>query len=124
MFRDDQGHPTNHLGLQFQLSDFACEELTRDTIIGEDREIIVSTQELCQYLTAAEDKIRRQRQGTLLRHSISLGVKKRKRSETPPERTASDDEAKYAEREERAAKRMEDNDPDYENASGGSSLSN
>ncbi|KAF2802115.1 uncharacterized protein BDZ99DRAFT_492279 [Mytilinidion resinicola] len=111
-FRDDQGHPTNHPGLRLQLSDFACEELTQDAIRGEDREITVSSLELCQYIAVAEDKIRRQR--ALARHSILPGVKKRKRSETPPERMASDDEAKFAKQEERAAKRMADYDPDYE----------
>ena len=50
----------------------------------------------------------------LVKYSILPGVKKRKRSETPPERIASDDEARYAEQVERAAKRMADNDSDYE----------
>jgi hypothetical protein len=40
---------------------------------------------------------------------------KRKRSETPPEKITSDDEAKYVGLEERAAKRIADNDPDYDN---------
>ncbi|KAF2804425.1 uncharacterized protein BDZ99DRAFT_525633 [Mytilinidion resinicola] len=111
-FRDDKGNPTNHPGLRLQLSDFACEELTKDEFSGEGREIIISTQELCQYLAAAEDKVQGQR--VLVRHSILPGMKKRKRSETPPEKLASDDEAKYAEREERAAKRTADDDPDYE----------
>jgi hypothetical protein len=78
---------------------------------GGDQEILLSTQQLCQYLAAAEDMIRGQR--VLVRHSILPGVKKRKRSETPPERMASDDEAKYVKQEQRAAKRMEDDDPDY-----------
>ena len=83
-----------------------------DVIGGGDREILLSTQQLCQYLAAAEDKIRGQR--VLVKHSILPGVKKRKRSETPPERLASDDEAKYAGQELRAAKRMEKDDQDYE----------
>ena len=60
-----------------------------DAIRGGGREIRLSTQQLCQYLAAAEDKI--QGQGALVKHSILPGVKKRKRSETPPERMASDD---------------------------------
>ena len=48
-----------------------------------------------------------------MKHSILPGVKKRKRSESAPERMASDDEAKYVEQEERVAKRMTDNDLDY-----------
>ena len=75
----------------------------------------MSTQELCQYLTTAEDKIQGRR--ALVKHSILPGVKKRKRSETPPERMASDDEARHAGQEERAAKRIADDDPDYEDTS-------
>jgi hypothetical protein len=92
-----------------------------DAIGGGDREILLSTQQLCQYLAAAEDKIRGQR--ALVKHSILPGVKKRKRSETPPERLASDDEAEYAEQELRAAKRMEKDDQDYEHTSMRSSSS-
>jgi hypothetical protein len=87
-------------------------ELTKDVIRGEGQEITVSAQELCQYHAAAEDKIRRQR--ALVRHSILPGVKKRKRSKTPPEMIAPGDEAKYIEQEERVAKRMADGDPDYQ----------
>lgn len=87
-FRDDQGNPADYLGLRLQLSDFACEELTEDAIGGGGREILLSTQQLCQYLAAAEDEIQGQR--ALVKHSILPGVKKRKKSETPPERMASD----------------------------------
>ncbi|KAF2799726.1 hypothetical protein K505DRAFT_332307 [Melanomma pulvis-pyrius CBS 109.77] len=87
-FRDDQGNPTNHPGLRLQLSDFACEELTRDAIKDENPEITVSSQQLCEYIAAAEDKIRRQ--SMLIKHSILPGVKKRKRSESPPETIASE----------------------------------
>ncbi|KAF2007251.1 hypothetical protein P154DRAFT_614661 [Amniculicola lignicola CBS 123094] len=91
-FRDDQGTPTNHPGLRLQLSDFACEELTRGTIRGEGREIILSSQELCQYLATAEDKIGGH--GILVRHSILPGVKKRKRSRN----TAGEGNQAYSER--------------------------
>jgi hypothetical protein len=83
-FRDDEGNPSCHPGLRLQLSDFACEELSKEIMDIEGQEINVSTQQLCQYLNAAEDKIRKQR--TLVKHSIPLGVKKRKRSETPLEK--------------------------------------
>jgi hypothetical protein len=71
----------------------------------------LSTQQLCRYLAAAEDRTQGKR--TLVKHSILPGVKKRKRSESAPERMASDDEAKYVKQEERVAKRMADNDLDY-----------
>jgi len=47
-------------------------------------------------------------------HSLAPGLKKRKRSETPPDEIASSDEAIYAEQEERTAKRMLQEDSDYE----------
>lgn len=79
------------------------------------REIIVSTHELCNYLSAAEDKMCRER--SLVRHSIPAGVKKRKRSVTPPEVMVSGDEARYVKEEEREAKRAAGNGSDYENTS-------
>ncbi|KAF1346434.1 hypothetical protein EJ07DRAFT_185554 [Lizonia empirigonia] len=114
-FRDEQGNPTTHPGLRLQLSDFACEELTKDVVEEGRREIIVSTHELCNYLSAAEDKMCRER--SLVRHSIPAGVKKRKRSVTPPEVMVSGDEARYVKEEEREAKRAAGNDSDYENTS-------
>jgi hypothetical protein len=76
-----------------------------------DGEVFLSTQQLCRYLAAAEDKTQLKRM--LVKHSIFPGVKKRKRSEIPSERITSD-EAKYVEQKERAAKRIADNDLDYE----------
>ena len=77
--------------------------------------MIVSSEQLCQYLTAAESKV--QQTESLGKHSIGPGVKKRKRSPTPQEEITSSDEARYAEREERAVKHMADDDPDYEDTS-------
>ncbi|KAH8723921.1 hypothetical protein GQ44DRAFT_577396, partial [Phaeosphaeriaceae sp. PMI808] len=112
VFRDEQGNPTNHQGLQLCLSDFACEELTTDIIDSEERKIKVSTQDICHYLVIAEDKIRRQ--NTLIKHTVVPGVKKRKRLETPSEEITSSDEARYVKEEEREAKRMADGDLDFE----------
>ena len=50
---------------------------------------------------------------SLSKNSIAPGLRKRKRSETPPEEIAPRDEARYAKQEERAARRMDDDDPDY-----------
>ncbi|KAI9857472.1 MAG: hypothetical protein M1813_008222 [Trichoglossum hirsutum] len=111
-FRDDQGNSTDHPGLRLHLSEFACEELTQNVISARNGEVFLSTQQLCRYLAAAEDKTQGKR--TLVKHSIFPEVKKRKRSETPLERMASDDEAEYVKQEERAAKRIADNDLDYE----------
>ncbi|KAF2180844.1 hypothetical protein K469DRAFT_753181 [Zopfia rhizophila CBS 207.26] len=109
-FRDDQGVPTDHLGLQLHLSDFAYEDLAQDEIGDHGRELVASAQQLCQYLTAAETKV--QQVGSLGKHSMALRVKKRRRSETPPEQIISGDEARYVEQEKRAAKRIADDDRD------------
>ena len=50
-------------------------------------------------------------------HAIAPGLKKRKRSETPPDQITSSDEAGYIKQEERAVKRMAEDDSDYKDAS-------
>jgi hypothetical protein len=80
-----------------------------------DRELDISAQQLCEFLNAAEVKVRQK--GSLSRDLLPVGVKKRKRSETPSEEIASADEARYVEQEERATKRIAEGDSDYENIS-------
>ncbi|KAF2229878.1 hypothetical protein EV356DRAFT_561859 [Viridothelium virens] len=120
-FRDDEGNPINHPGVRLRLSDFACEELVQDEMGDEDTEICVSGIQLCQYLAAAESKVRREQ--SLIKHSFAHEVKKRKRSETPPEEFGSSDEARYIEQEQRAAKRTADHDSNYEDTLSTKSLS-
>jgi plasmid replication initiation protein len=84
-------------------------------------EIIISTQELCRYLVAAEHTF--ELPNALIKHTIAPKVKKRKRSATPPEKISSSDEVMFAEQEERAAKRAERCDIDYEERSSTKSLS-
>jgi hypothetical protein len=111
-FRDAHGNPTDYGDLRLRLSDFAHEELARKEIGDKGPELVVSTQQLCEYLDAAETMAGRSE--SLGEHSIGPGIKKRKRSETPPEEITSGDESRYVAQEERAAKRMADCDPDYE----------
>ncbi|KAH8722734.1 hypothetical protein GQ44DRAFT_729367 [Phaeosphaeriaceae sp. PMI808] len=92
-------------GLRLRLSDFAHEELVKKELGDQTREIHISGQQLCQFLTAAESMV--QRAGTLHKSSLPPGVKKRRRSETPPEEIASDDEARFIEQERKVVKRME-----------------
>jgi hypothetical protein len=115
VFRNEQGHPTEHPGLRLQLSDFANKELALRESRDKDREIVVTTQQLCEYLDAAETKVARLE--SLSEDSIAPGLKKRKRAETPPDQITSGDEAKYVGQEERAAKRMAEDDPEYEDTS-------
>lgn len=57
-FCDNQGNPTNYPGLRLKLTDFTYEELAQGEIKDQDLELVVSAQQLCQYLTAAETKVR------------------------------------------------------------------
>lgn len=98
------------------LSDFACEKLAQDKIghqhkgQGQDRELVVSAEQLCQYLAKAESMNQSLER---VKQPIAPGIIKRKRSETPPEEITSSDETWYTQQEERAAKRVTGNDPDY-----------
>jgi hypothetical protein len=77
----------------------------------EDTEICISGIQLCQYLAAAESKARGAQ--SLGKHSFAHEVKKRKRSETPPEEITSGDEARDVKDEQRAEKRTAGRDHDY-----------
>jgi hypothetical protein len=96
--------------LRLLLSDFAYEELTHREVGCEDRDLLVSTRQLCEYLDAAEAMV--ERSSSLGENKLSPGVKKRKRSGTPPEDMNSGNEARYVEHEERAAKWRGEMDPD------------
>jgi ribosomal protein L35 len=87
--------------------------------VGEEGTFIyIPGSKLCEYLNAADSK----EEQALGKHVFDKEVKKRKRSETPPEEMKADDEARYAEQMERAAKRA-DIDMDYEEKSSTRSLS-
>lgn len=77
-----------------------------------DQELAISTQWLCEILRVAKFNIRRIE--SLSQDLVPSGVKKRKRSETPPEDLVSGDKARFIHLEERAAKHIAENDPDYE----------
>lgn len=80
-----------------------------------DQELVVPPKQLCEYLIVAETKA--QRAGSLSKHHIPPGIKKRKRSATPPEELLQDDVARYTELEARAGERTGESDPDYEETS-------
>jgi len=48
------GKPIDHLSLRFRLSDFAYEKLAQEEIGDDDRELVISAQQLCDCLDAAE----------------------------------------------------------------------
>jgi hypothetical protein len=102
------GDAVDHPGLRLRLSDFTYKELAQKEMGDEDTDIYISGIQLCQYLDAADSKGER----ALGERSLAKEVKRRKRSETPPEAIRVGDEARYAEQEERAVKRT-DHDMDY-----------
>lgn len=114
-FRDDQGSPTDHPGLQLQLADFASLPIPQGETEDQDRKLVVSAQQLCQYLGAVETLV--QELHTLHKKPKIPGLRKRMRSVTPPEKISSDDEARYTEQEQRASSRRSDDDSDYQSPS-------
>jgi hypothetical protein len=68
-----------------------------------EMKIRISGIQLCQYVDATDGKVER----ALGEQSLATDVKKRKGWETPPEDIRDGDEARYAEQEERAAKRAD-----------------
>ena len=76
-----------------------------------NQELAIFTQRLCEILRAEEVNIRRTE--SLSQDPVPSSVKKRKRSETPPENLVSSDEAKFVHLEKRTAKRIAENNPNY-----------
>jgi hypothetical protein len=114
VFRDELGIATNHTGLQLQLSDFAYEELVDSELGDVDAPITISAQQLCKFLVEAETKSKQARTGG--KHRVAPGVRKRRRSETPPEEIAKADEERYKNQEQKVVRRMESQDPAYKGA--------
>lgn len=91
-FRTDSGLPTEGTVLRLSLRDFATEELARGHVEDLDREILITSKQLCDFLSSAE--VRQQAQ-TKQRGSINRirpGALKRRRPQTPPEQLSSEDE--------------------------------
>ncbi|KAK5012936.1 hypothetical protein LTR16_001959 [Cryomyces antarcticus] len=83
VFRNEDGAPSGNFDLRLHLKDFANEELAED-VGDQDREIIISSQQLCVYLADAERFEQGSRRSHSSRHTIRPGAVKRPRSETPP----------------------------------------
>jgi hypothetical protein len=109
-FCDEQGNSTDHQGLRLQSRDFSYEELAYNELRDEERELVISTRQLCEYLDAAEAMGGVESLGE---HSLRPGIKKRKKLKIPPEELKSSNEEKYIEQEKRDAKRIADDDCGY-----------
>jgi len=107
---DPKGNPQT--GLWLHLEDFATEALVgKQTTWG--KTLFISSVSLCAYLQDAElcDSKIKQRAG--VSQALKSGVRKRRRSRTPPEHLNADDEHRFQEDEYRTAKRAERGDLSY-----------
>jgi hypothetical protein len=80
-----------------------------------DEEVSLSSETLCHYLEVAEARTKAKRGG--LQDSPEPGVRKRRRSSTPPEELVSDDEATFRVQEEHTANKAELDDLSYKASS-------
>ncbi|CAG8015642.1 unnamed protein product [Penicillium salamii] len=110
-FRTDSGLPTKETTLRLSLRDFATEELLRGNI-DLDREIIITSKQLCDYLSGAEarQQAHTQHQGSI--NQIRPGALKRRRPQTPPEHISSEGEGSFeGERQRKRGCRSSDYHP-------------
>ncbi len=110
------GNPTNSddTGLLLQLSDFASPAVVTDGDLNAlSHHITISSAFLYKFLTKAEANDKKMREFTGKKTDLKPGARKRKRTETPPDRLLSDDERRFAKEEEWVAKRLSDEDGDY-----------
>jgi hypothetical protein len=109
VFRDDQGQPTTNDGLKLMLSEFTNKDLAMSELGHEDKEITVSAAQLCHALDKAERQVRRAVNRDLSNSDIEFP----RRSHTPPEILAPEDEAKFAEQEDNVSQSGADQDADF-----------
>ncbi|KAJ9483764.1 hypothetical protein VN97_g9621 [Penicillium thymicola] len=90
-FRADSGLPVEATALRLSLRDFATEDLSRE-YISLDREFTITSRQLCDFLSRAEEEQRAQtlQQGSTNR--LRPGARKRRRPQTPPEHPSSEEE--------------------------------
>ncbi|KEF50864.1 uncharacterized protein A1O9_13086, partial [Exophiala aquamarina CBS 119918] len=111
VIRDENGrpHPDPGAGLRLQLEQFATEEFTRQ--FGNlDSTIVIPSQDLYTFLVVAEERAVVVEQKAMPRKP---GMKKRRRSHTPPEVLDRDRESAFDQEVERAAKRRDVEDSSY-----------
>ena len=116
LFRDDEGGTTNSSGLLLRLSDFVPPPYAQELLGGQDRDIIVTGQQLCQFLNEAET-LHRLDPTTQYPGVDPTGVNFKRLSSSPPDTNASHDEARFADQQKTDADRATAADPDWENLS-------
>jgi hypothetical protein len=110
-FRDKAGavNTSPKAGLHLQLSNFAPNVIVREyaNLRGE---IFISCQQLSEFLSSSESKAAKKKQGTGRVDTSQAGVKKRRRTETPPDELDTEDEKYFESLELRASKRADEGD--------------
>ncbi|KAJ5815171.1 hypothetical protein N7474_006948 [Penicillium riverlandense] len=104
-FRTDSGFPAEGTTPRLSLRDFVTEELSRGPA-GLEREILITSKQLCDFLSSAEarQQLQTQHHGSINR--IRPGTLKRRRPQTPPEQPSSEDEGSGEGRRESKSRRQ------------------
>ncbi|KAG9246897.1 hypothetical protein BJ878DRAFT_532941 [Calycina marina] len=123
LFRDDVGNLVldSQASLQLRLEDFGTEAFAVD-FPGLTGDIQISAEQLFAFLERAEAKAKRVKNGEGLVRSVKPWVRKRRRDSTPPEQIASDREGRFAEQEQREAKKAMKDDVSYKASSSDADL--
>jgi len=118
LFRDDVGNLVldPQASLQLRLEDFGTEAFAAK-FPDLTEAIHISAETLFTFLERAEVKATRVKQGEGLTRSTKPWVRKRRRDSTPPEQLMSDREGRFAEEEQRAAKKAMTDDVSYKASS-------
>ncbi|KAF9882888.1 hypothetical protein FE257_004925 [Aspergillus nanangensis] len=89
-FRTRDGEPSN-INLRLKLNDFATIDLTKDYPGLHKHEIVISSTQLCEFLSRAELRQETQERHAGSTNSIRPGVQKRRRPVTPESDSLSED---------------------------------
>ncbi len=101
-FRTVNGDVSSQPGLRLQLDDFVPSViLPKDTKL--DKDIFISSADLCAYLREAEHKESSAKQMVGIAKPLNPALKKRPMSSSPIEELNTDDESQFQQKEERAA---------------------
>jgi hypothetical protein len=113
-FRNTEGNTVGDLqtGLRIRLEDFAPQMLVPKEA-GSDTDLLISRGKLCEYLRDAELSELTSKPNGGVSETLPAGVRKRRRSSTPPEQLNTDDEHQFEEHENRAVKRSHRDDFSY-----------
>jgi hypothetical protein len=112
-FRDTHGEPTTHDPLRFRLQDFAMDDTAKEILGSDDAELHITMDQLCDFLSRAENKAEHRKIGKLRTKKTRTGKRKVPLEETPERDITTEDEKRWQQEERRAAKRANRGDGSY-----------